>query len=127
MMKQTVEFDKIQQQMQKGVITLNGFLGDDKRKLVDILESDNLTVKNLRRTHEAIADRMEYFRKSGTEGLGEFITVDENFEVKVETVRGMLPSPFGGKGMYGKANTTVRNKKLDKSVVFTDLHIHFIG
>ena len=127
MMKQTVEFDKIQQQMQKGVITLNGFLGDDKRKLVDILESDNLTVKNLRRTHEAIADRMEYFRKRGTEGLGEFITVDENFEVKVETVRGMLPSPFGGKGMYGKANTTVRNKKLDKSVVFTDLHIHFIG
>ncbi len=76
-MKQTVEFDKIQQQMQKGVITLHGFLGDDKRKLVDILESDNLTVKNLRRTHEVIADRMEYFRKSGTEGLGEFITVDE--------------------------------------------------
>ena len=127
MMKQTVEFDKIQQQMQKGVITLNGFLGDDKRKLVDILESDNLTVKNLRRTHEAIADRMEYFRKSGTEGLGEFITVDENFEVKVETVRGMLPSPFGGKGMYGKANTTVRNKKLDRTIVYTDLHIHFIG
>ncbi|WP_428519110.1 hypothetical protein [Sphaerochaeta sp.] len=127
MMKQTVEFDKIQQQMQKGVITLNGFLGDDKRKLVDILESDNLTVKNLRRTHEAIAERMKYFRKRGTEGLGEFITVDENFEVKVETVRGVLPSPFGGKGMYGKANTTVRNKKLDKAVVFTDLHIHFIG
>ncbi|MGD9927617.1 MAG: hypothetical protein AB7S66_08705 [Sphaerochaeta sp.] len=126
-MKQTVEFDKIQQQMQKGVITLNGFLGDDKRKLVDILESDNLTVKNLRRTHEAIAERMKYFRKRGTEGLGEFITVDENFEVKVETVRGVLPSPFGGKGMYGKANTTVRNKKLDKAVVFTDLHIHFIG
>jgi hypothetical protein len=127
MMKQTVEFDKIQQQMQKGVITLHGFLGDDKRKLVDILESDNLTVRKHHTTHQAIADRMEYFRQRGLSGLGEFITVDEAFEVKVETVRGMLPSPFGGKGMYGKANTTVRNKKLDRTIVFTDLHIHFIG
>jgi hypothetical protein len=31
-MKQTPEFDKIQQQMKKGVITLDGFLGDDTRK-----------------------------------------------------------------------------------------------
>ncbi len=126
-MKQTIEFDKIQQQMQKGVITLHGFLGDDKRKLVDILEGDNLTVRNLKRTHKAIAEQMEYFRKMGLAGLGEFITVDETFEVKVETVRGMLPSPFGGKGMYGKANTTVKNKKLERTIVFTDLHIHFIG
>ncbi|MGE4453816.1 MAG: hypothetical protein AB7D92_04720 [Sphaerochaeta sp.] len=125
-MKQTPEYDKIQMQMQKGVITLYGFLGDDKRKLVDILESDNLTVRKYHTTHQAIAERMEYFREKGLGGLGEFITVDETFEVKVETVRGVLPSPFGGKGMYGKTNTTVRNKKLDRSVVYTDLHIHFV-
>ena len=32
-MKQTPEYDRIQAQMQKGVITLDGFLGDDSRKI----------------------------------------------------------------------------------------------
>ena len=35
-MKQTPEFDRIQQQMQPGIIALDGFLGDDKRKLIEI-------------------------------------------------------------------------------------------
>ena len=48
-------------------------------------------------------------------------------EVKVESVRGLLPSPFGGPGMYGKINTTVVNKTLGRQVVYTDLHIHFIA
>ena len=40
-MKQTPEYDKIQEQMRKGVITLDGFLGTDERKLVDIIASDD--------------------------------------------------------------------------------------
>ncbi|MDT4762501.1 hypothetical protein [Sphaerochaeta sp. PS] len=126
-MKQTPEFDKIQQEMKKGVITLDGFLGDDKRKLVDIIASDALTVSKHRTTHEAIASRMEWFKELGFTGLGQFITIDERFEVKVETVRGLLPSPFGGPNMYGKVNTTVVNKVKERTIVYTDLHIHFIA
>lgn len=126
-MKQTPEFDKIQQQMKKGVITLDGFLGDDTRNLVDIIASDSMTVNRLNTTCQAIADRMEYFKNLGLTGLGEFISADDTFDVKVDSVRGLLPSPFGGKGMYGKINTTVVNKKTGRSVVYTDLHIHFIA
>ncbi len=126
-MKQTPEYDKIQAQMQKGVITLDGFLGDDVRKLVDIIAADTLTVHKRRTTHEAIAQKMEHFKERGLEGLGNFITLDDHFEVKVETVRGLLPSPFGGPGMFGKTNTTVVNKRLGRSITYTDLHIHFIA
>lgn len=126
-MKQTPEFDKIQQQMKKGVITLDGFLGDDTRSLVDIIASDTLTVHTLKTTCKAIAERMEYFKERGLAGLADFVAVDGNFEVKVDSVRGLLPSPFGGKGMYGKINTTVVNKKLGRTIVYTDLHIHFIA
>jgi hypothetical protein len=126
-MKQTPEFDKIQQQMQPGIITLEGFLGDDTRSLTDIIASDNLAVRNLKTSHDLIAKKMEHLRELGLEGLGEFITVDETFEVKVETVRGLLPSPFGGPGMYGKVNTTVVNKNANRRITYTDLHIHFIG
>lgn len=126
-MKQTLDYDKIQDQMRKGVITLDGFLGDDTRKLVDILAADDATVRQRGTTHRTIAERMRYLRDKGLAGLGEFTTVDEYFEVKVETIRGLLPSPFGGPGMYGKVNTTVFNLRLHRSVFYTDLHIHLIG
>lgn len=125
-MKQTPEYDKIQQNMRKGVITLDGFLGEDTRKLVDIIAADKLTLLAHHTTEEAIANKMEYFRKEGEQGLGEPITVDGNFEVRVDSVRGLLPSPFGGPGMYAKVNTSVMNKTLGKTIVYTDLHIHFI-
>jgi hypothetical protein len=124
--KQTPEYDKIQQNMRKGVITLDGFLGDDTRKLVDIIAADTYTIHAHHTTKEAIASRMEYFRKEGEQGLGEPITVDGHFEVRVDSVRGLLPSPFGGPGMYAKINTMVVNKTSGKSIVYTDLHIHFI-
>ena len=126
-MKQSIQLSRIQEQMKPGVITLNGFLGTDTRNLIDILIEDDGIVRRSGRTHKAIAERMEFFRKAGLDGLGEFIRVDDAFEVRVDSVRGKLPSPFGGPGMYSKVNTTVRNKALNREVTFTDLHIHFVG
>ncbi|MFA7643342.1 MAG: hypothetical protein WCY74_08695 [Sphaerochaetaceae bacterium] len=125
-MKQTPEYDAIQKQMLPGVITLDGFLGNDTRHLIDILNDDDGAVRRAECTHEAIADRMQYFRNSGMPGLGEFIAVDDRFDVRVDSVRGKLPSPFGGPGMYDKVNTTVVNKALGREITYTDLHIHFV-
>jgi hypothetical protein len=125
-MKQTPEYDAIQRQMAPGVITLDGFLGTDTRKLVDILNADDALVRQAEVTHQQIAQRMQYFRDAGLDGLGEFINVDDHFEVRVDSVRGKLPSPFGGPGMYEKVNTTVVNKQLGREVTYTDLHIHFV-
>ncbi|MCF7953306.1 MAG: hypothetical protein K9K78_04455 [Spirochaetales bacterium] len=125
-MKQSPQLTDIQEQMKPGVITLDGFLGTDKRNLIDILIDDDGTVRRLGRTHAAIARRMQYFRDKGKEGLGEFMNMDDHFEVKVDSVRGKLPSPFGGPHLYEKVNTTVRSKKLGKEVVYTDMHIHFV-
>ncbi len=125
-MKQTPEYDAIQRQMAPGVITLDGFLGTDTRKLVDILNADDAVVRHAEVTHQQIAQRMQYFRDAGLDGLGEFIKIDDHFEVRVDSVRGKLPSPFGGPGMYEKVNTTVVNKKIGREVTYTDLHIHFV-
>lgn len=125
-MKQSPEYDAIQKEMQPGVITLPGFLGPDKRHLIDIIVEDEGSVGRLDTTVEAIAQRMQYFRDAGLDGLGEFITLDETFDVRVDSVRGKLPSPFGGPGMYDKINTTVVNKVLNREITYTDLDIHFI-
>lgn len=125
-MKQSPELQKIQESMRPGAISLEGFLGTDDRNLIDILTDDDGKVKRLGLSHEQIAARMQQLRDAGAKGLGEFTSVPPRFEVRVESVRGKLPSPFGGPGLYQKTNTEVRNSGLNRNVIYSDLHIHLI-
>jgi hypothetical protein len=126
-MKQTPEMDRIQRDMQPGVICRDGFLGNDTRKLVEILIEDDAEVKRLGTTHEDIANRMRDLRDAGMKGLGEFVTVPPHFEVRVDSVRGKLPCPFGHPGVIPKTNTTVKNLESGEEITYTDLNIHMIG
>lgn len=118
--------DKIQNDMKPGKLTMDGFLGDDSRNLIDILAEDERTVKNLNLEHKDIATKMAEFRDKGLRGLGNFVAIDETFDVKVDSVRGKLPCPFKDPGIFSKTNITVRNKKKSKEITFTDLDIHMI-
>ena len=112
--------------MRPGVITLHGFLGPDDRNLIDILTEDDGEVNRLGLSHEQIARRMEELRDQGKRGLGEFIKVQPHFQVRVEAVRGKLPSPFGGAGLHRKTNTIVRNDAAGREIAYSDLQIHLI-
>ncbi len=125
-MKQSPQLQKIQEQMKPGVITLHGFLGKDDRNLVDILIEDEAAVSRLGLTHLQIGRRMAELREKGERGLGEYIDVAPHFQVRVETVRGKLPSPFGGPGLHQKTNTAVRNLQLGEEVVYSDMQIHLV-
>ena len=125
-MKQSPQMQKVQESMQPGVITLYGFLGPDERNLIDILTEDDGVVKRLGLSHEHIGRRMEDFRERGKAGLGEYFPVAPHFQVRVESVRGKLPSPFGGPGLYEKTNITVHNEAINQKVIYTDLHIHLV-
>jgi len=126
-MKQTPAMEEIQRQMHPGVITRNGFLGRDGRKLADILEADNAEINRLGLTHEVIARRMSELRDAGRKGLGLPVCVEEHFEVQVDSVRGKLPCPFGDAGLCQKMNTTVRNLETGQQITYTDLNIHMIA
>ena len=117
-MKMTVQMKKIQEQLQPGVITRDGFLGKDRRNLVDILEDDDARVKRMKLTHRQIADRMLELRDAGMRGLGDFISVEPHYEIRVDSVRGKLPCPFGDPGILPKTNITVRNLKKDREIIF---------
>jgi len=125
-MKQSKILDNIQDQMKPGKITLSGFLGNDDRKLIDILIEDDAVVKRMDLTHEDIAQKMIYFKDKGLKGLGEFIKVPPHFEVRVDSVRGKIPCPFGDPGVFKKINTTVKNLDKNMEITYTDLNIHMI-
>jgi hypothetical protein len=125
-MKQTVQMRMIQEKMKPGVITRDGFLGAEKRNLIDILIEDDETVKRMNLTHQIIANRMIELRDAGMRGLGDFISVEPHFEVRVDSVRGKLPCPFGDPGIFPKTNITVRNLNKNREILYTDLNIHLI-
>ncbi|HUX20884.1 MAG TPA: hypothetical protein VMW69_06565, partial [Spirochaetia bacterium] len=126
-MKQSPQLQKAQDNMAPGVITLDGFLGSDKRNLGDILSEDEAIVRRLGMTHEHIAHVMQAMRDAGMRGLGELIAVAPHFEVRVDSVRGKLPCPFQHPGIFPKTNITVKNKKKGSEITFTDLHIHLVN
>ena len=125
-MKQTPKMNEIQKKMRPGVITLSGFIGDDSRNLVDIIIADDALVSRMGFTHQQIASRMLELRDAGMRGLGDFINVPPHFEIRVDSVRGKLPCPFGDPGVFPKTNITVKNLEKDKEITFTDLNIHMI-
>jgi hypothetical protein len=126
-MKQTVQMREIQERMRPGVITRDGFLGNDRRNLIDILQEDDAEVKRRNLTHKQIAERMMQLREAGKRGLGEFISVPPHFEVRVDSVRGKLPCPFKHPGLIRKTNVMVRNLELKREITYTDMHIHMVG
>ncbi len=126
-MKQTPPMKKAEREMRPGHISLSGFLGGETRDLAQLLDDDHETVKALGLTHARIADRMRRLREAGVGGLGDFVTVPPNFEVRVDSVRGRLPCPFGERGLHSKAFTIVRNTRLGRELTFSDLHIHLIA
>jgi len=125
-MKQSPELTRVQERMKPGIISRDGFLGRDRRPLVQILEEENNAVNSLGLSHQRIADRMEYFLAAGRRGLGTTVSVEEDYEVRVETVRGLLPCPWGHPGMYPKTNVFFRNTRTGDDLVWTALQIHMI-
>ena len=126
-MKQTKLLNIAQKNMQAGVITGAGFLGNDRRNLIDILDADFRTVASLGLTHNKIAETMEKFRKHAESGLGEFISIAPHFEARIDAVRGKLPCPFEDRGLISKTSIMVKNLFLKKEIIYTDMHIHLIN
>lgn len=126
-MKQTPGFEKAQANMRPGVISLEGFLGDDGRKLADILIEDAAAVRRMGLTHRRIAAAMQSFRDAGAKGLGLGIRVPPHFQVCVDGVRGVLPCPFEDGLTARKVNIAVTNESSGEELTFTDLAVHLIA
>ena len=126
-MKANPGLKKAEENMRPGVITLDGFLGNDGRSLGEILIADEGAVRLMGLTHRAIAERMRFLMDAGQEGLGEFVSVNPHYEVRVQSVRGKLPCPFGDGEFIPKTNIIVKNLSLGREVTFTEFHIHLVG
>lgn len=124
-MKMTPELKKAKDNMQPGEITSEGFLGDDKRELVDIIEQDEEMMESLGIDYIDLVQKMRYIMKEGRKGLGEKIKIDEKWEIRVDESRGFLACPFED-GIFRKINVIVKNINNNEEIIFTDLSVHLL-
>jgi hypothetical protein len=124
-MKQTPDFAKAEANMQAGVITADGFLGEDTRPLTDIIEHDEESFASLGLDFDEVAEKLSMLMKAGQDGLGEPITVEDIYLVRTDEARGYLPSPFGN-GVFHKINVEVQKKDGGPKLLYTELNIQML-
>ncbi|MBN2544505.1 MAG: hypothetical protein JXB50_01830 [Spirochaetes bacterium] len=124
-MKISPLFKKAYDNMRPGRITMEGFLGDDERTLTDIISEDEKEVKFLKMDFEIISSKLKYFLNEGLKGLGEPLTVDKKWLVRVDEARGRLPCPFEDK-IVNKKTVYVKNVEKNLDFFYSDLSIHLI-
>ncbi|MFH1940502.1 MAG: hypothetical protein ABIL68_00230 [bacterium] len=124
-MKPQPEEIEIHNNFKPGGITKDGFLGSDARHVHDIVGEDGRTLAQLGIDPEAVADRLQYFIEEGKKGLENTVDLGD-FTVQVRWQRGMLPCPFGEKGLHHKLIATVYHKKMDRSLRYSQLNVHMI-
>ncbi len=124
-MKQTPQERKIHKNFKTGAMTKNGFLGDDTRHLHDIILDDKKKLESLGLSCEDAADVLQFYMEEGKKGFEGEINVG-SITVQTRWDRGMIPCPFGERGLHPKIIATVSDKKNRKELRYSRLSIHLI-
>jgi hypothetical protein len=112
--------------IEESIRPMRGFLGYERRKLIEILTDDQGTVNSLGLSHEVIAQRLRAITEKARDGWGDPLIVDGKFKVEVNEVRGKIPCPWGHPGLYLKTHVKLENMETGETLVWSDLAIHLI-
>jgi hypothetical protein len=124
-MKMSPQYRQAELQMQPGVITADGFLGNDTRPLVDIIQADEEQATRLHMEWDRIAGHLREFYKAGREAQETTIEYLGKWYVKVDESRGILPCPFKD-GLFHKHTVLITHKPSGKQLLFSELSLHLL-
>ncbi|MBD3288833.1 hypothetical protein GF337_08535 [candidate division KSB1 bacterium] len=124
-MKKTPQENIIHKNFLPGVITKEGFLGDDPRHVHEIVNEDTRILARLNRTPEQVADRLQFFIEQGKKGLETKVDLGD-YTVQIIWSRGLLPCPFEEPRLHHKITCTVEVKDLNRTFKYSQLSVHMI-
>lgn len=117
--------DRTRGRLGPGVLCAEGFLGDDRRDLGEILEADQSAVQRLGVTHEQVAMKLLKALQAAEAGMGLAVRVGDVTAVWHEAM-GMIPCPFGD-GMFPKGEVELTGARTSQTLRVTRLSIHLIS
>ncbi|MFA6292242.1 MAG: hypothetical protein WC637_10695 [Victivallales bacterium] len=127
-MKNTRQVEEFQELLKSGKLVSGGFLGEDRRNFLEIIDADKAELFKLKISAGELAGKMRQITGKAVEGLGTWVQIDSNTEAKADEARGSLPCPWPHHpGVFAKRVTTVRRIDTGQELRWSDLSIHLIG
>ena len=124
-MKMTFDQKAAEERMKPGILTSQGFLGTDPRRLADIVEADEEAFLAFGLDFDEVADRLDGLTREGERGLGEPLTVAGKWLVKSDEARGKIPCPFQD-GIFHKNSVSVERVGGGDRIIYSDLSVHLL-
>jgi len=126
-MKESPQRKKLEELLRSSKLVIGGFLGDDRRTLSEIIDSDSAELARAGLTAEQLAERMQQITNTAIKGLGGWVKIDERRQAKVDEAKGSLVCPWPHPGRFAKRVTTVRLTETSRVIKWSDLNIHLIA
>jgi hypothetical protein len=126
-MKESPQTKNLEKLLRSSKLVAGGFMGDDARSVHEIIDADMAELSRLGFTAKQVAGRMQQITDIAIPGLGTWMKLDEQRQVKIDEAKGWLICPWPHPGKFAKRITTVRLVKSGVSIRWSDLNIHLIG
>ncbi|MFO7880932.1 MAG: hypothetical protein R6U52_00145 [Kosmotogaceae bacterium] len=118
--------NRFKSNMEPGHISANGFKGNDRRTVPEIIEQDKIVLDRYKLTCFEIARALSFLKEEGEKGIGNCVVVDNIFEVTVDENRGFISCPFDATNCFRKTNIFVKKLTTNETLFFSELSIHLI-
>lgn len=126
-MKENPAQQPIRDRLEPGAISLEGFLGKDKRPLNDIIAADLAELETLGVTHEELGAFLERLHTVADSGWESSVPLyDGKIMVRDDETMGQIPCPFACGAHCHKAVVEVSDSNDNLILTFTPLDAHLI-
>lgn len=122
-MKQNPKDIPVVESLRAGILSRDGFMGEDTRPFTEIILDDAAQLADLGTSAVELAGKMTSLTKAGLEQIGLPVQVG-GYTVTVEEYMGKISCPFRDH-RAPKRNTTVTDTK-GREFMWTDLNVHLI-
>ncbi len=127
MTKKSPQLQRLEEILRSSKLVYRGFMGNDTRSVLDIIDADLAEISKLGITAERIAARMQEITDIAKSGLGNWVQIDENRQAMTEEAKGTLVCPWPHPGKFTKRVTTVKLAGSGQTIKWADLSIHLIA
>lgn len=127
-MKENPADQPIRERLEPGQLSVDGFLGDDKRPIADIIAADTGTVEAAGLTVQELGDFLESLHVTADAGWESRVPAQHGkVTVRSDETLGQIPCPFGCGANCHKAEVAVKDPEGNDLLRFTPLDAHLIA
>lgn len=117
----------IMARMRPGVLSRDGFLGEDRRPLGEIIDADRSALLRLGLDRGVLAARLQEILTAAMAGMGAPIAIDAHRQATYRESMGRIPCPFGHGAVFPKGEVELTDQRNAEILRFTPLSAHMLA